>query len=62
MFPHPKSLLNQLIVAKYGRGDLEGVTNMHSNGNWRWKDILFVSQIETQYKKKKDIFSNDFNR
>ena len=33
VFSDPKSFLSQLIIAKYGRVELKGITNMHFNGN-----------------------------
>ena len=40
-----KSLLSQLITVKYGKGNIENITNIHSDCSWRWRDIISISNV-----------------
>ena len=44
---NPNTLISQVIVAKYGKGNLEEITQKHSNQCWRWKDVQSVASIIT---------------
>ena len=47
VFSNPEHLLCQVILAKYGRGELEDITRHHTNQSWRRKDVQSSAEVIT---------------
>ena len=38
----------KFFTTNYGNGNVEHITDKHSNPNWRWRDITSVSNVVTK--------------